>query len=277
MFTRGKRLAALVALLVLTTAAGGWLPAAVASVAARWPAAADRLTPLTEQAAGTPVWPSVVAAVLGAVVALPQVGWGPLRRLLTLFHEAGHVVVGLALGGRPDALVVNGDGSGHASFRWRPAGRLVSRLRVAAVAVAGDVAGPLFVLASVHTYVTLGPLPVWTLLAAMGLLTLLLSRSLLAFGLAAAVLTLAGAALHPVSAPWSAGVLVWLLTAVAVTATVDLGLKLTGTLADGSDQRVVGRALLLPSRVVMGVQAFGGWAAAGAAVLTFSRYLAAAG
>ena len=54
---------------------------------------------------------AVVAAVL--VVAVPPV-WRVLRLAVTLVHELGHAIVGLAVGRRFTGFVLRGDMSGHA-------------------------------------------------------------------------------------------------------------------------------------------------------------------
>src|SRR6478672_8630485 len=59
--------------------------------------------------------PAVTVAVLAAllVVAVPPV-WQVLRLAVTLVHELGHALVGLAVGRRFTGFVLRGDMSGHA-------------------------------------------------------------------------------------------------------------------------------------------------------------------
>ena len=59
--------------------------------------------------------PAVAVALVGAVlvVALPPV-WQVLRLAVTLVHELGHAVVGIAVGRRFTGFVLRGDMSGHA-------------------------------------------------------------------------------------------------------------------------------------------------------------------
>ncbi len=59
--------------------------------------------------------PAVTVALVGAVlvVAVPPV-WQVLRLAVTLVHELGHAVVGLAVGRRFTGFVLRGDMSGHA-------------------------------------------------------------------------------------------------------------------------------------------------------------------
>lgn len=73
----------------------------------------SRIVPATtrpELVAST-LWLIVVGAVL--VVALPGV-WRLARLLVTLVHELGHALVGLAVGRRFTGFVVRWDASGHA-------------------------------------------------------------------------------------------------------------------------------------------------------------------
>jgi hypothetical protein len=73
--------------------------------------------------------PAVTVALTGAVlvVALPPV-WQVLRLAVTLVHELGHAVVGIAVGRRFTGFVLRGDMSGHAVTVGpsRGAGRVVS-------------------------------------------------------------------------------------------------------------------------------------------------------
>lgn len=68
---------------------------------------------------------AVVAAVL--VVAVPPV-WQVLRLAVTLVHELGHALVGLAVGRRFTGFVLRGDMSGHAVTVGPPrgVGRVIS-------------------------------------------------------------------------------------------------------------------------------------------------------
>lgn len=216
-------------------------------------------------------WQIAGAAAAGLVLAHPKVAWPALRRLLTLFHEAGHVAIATVYGARPHGLVVNGDGSGHAAFAWPRRRTPLRRFAHASVAFAGEVSAPLFVLASVHLLLTVGPLPVWGLLAAVGAAALLLSRSLLAFTLAGLVVAAAATALSPQLASWSFSAAVVLLAALTATSAIDLFQKLSGGTFDaGSDQRVVAAKVFVPARIVMVAQTLIGWAATAAAGYTLA-------
>lgn len=63
----------------------------------------------------------VVGAVALAVVLLPVL-WRPVRLGVTLVHELGHALVGIAVGRRFTGFVLRGDASGHAVTRGRPRG-----------------------------------------------------------------------------------------------------------------------------------------------------------
>jgi len=114
---------------------------------------------------------AVVAAVL--VVAVPPV-WQVLRVAVTLIHELGHALVGLAVGRRFTGFVLRGDMSGHAVTVGpaRGPGRIVSTW---AGYPAPAVVGALLVRAGARGWAA----PVLTLLMVVWLLALLRVRSLL--------------------------------------------------------------------------------------------------
>ena len=92
-----------------------------------WEQVRGRVEPATGNIAmGAPaVTVALVAALL--VVAVPPV-WQVLRLAVTLVHELGHAVVGLAVGRRFTGFVLRGDMSGHAVTVGPPRGlgRVVS-------------------------------------------------------------------------------------------------------------------------------------------------------
>lgn len=68
--------------------------------------------------------PAVLLAVVGAgllAVAVPPV-WRALRVVVTLVHELGHALVGVAVGRRFTGFVLRGDMSGHAVTSGPPRG-----------------------------------------------------------------------------------------------------------------------------------------------------------
>jgi hypothetical protein len=63
----------------------------------------------------------VVGLVALAAVLVPVL-WRPVRLGVTLVHELGHALVGIAVGRRFTGFVLRGDASGHAVTRGRPRG-----------------------------------------------------------------------------------------------------------------------------------------------------------
>ena len=78
-----------------------------------WDQVRTRLEPATGDVAMTA--PAVTVALVAAVlvVAIPAV-WQVMRLAVTLVHELGHALVGLAVGRRFTGFVLRGDMSGHA-------------------------------------------------------------------------------------------------------------------------------------------------------------------
>jgi len=69
----------------------------------------------------TPVELAVIAAVALGVVLIPPV-WRYARLGVTLVHELGHALVGIAVGRRFTGFVLRGDASGHAVTRGPSSG-----------------------------------------------------------------------------------------------------------------------------------------------------------
>ena len=92
-----------------------------------WEQVRGRIEPATGDVAMSA--PAVTVALVAAllVVAVPPV-WQVLRLAVTLVHELGHAVVGLAVGRRFTGFVLRGDMSGHAVTVGPPRGlgRVVS-------------------------------------------------------------------------------------------------------------------------------------------------------
>lgn len=76
-----------------------------------WEAVGQRLSPVVLTLGP----PTLTTALVAALVALfvPPV-WSVVRIVVTLVHELGHAVVGMAVGRRFTGLVLRGDMSGHA-------------------------------------------------------------------------------------------------------------------------------------------------------------------
>jgi hypothetical protein len=86
-----------------------------------WDQVRTRLEPATGDVAMTA--PAVTVALVAAVlvVAVPGV-WQVIRLVVTLVHELGHALVGLAVGRRFTGFVLRGDMSGHAVTVGPPRG-----------------------------------------------------------------------------------------------------------------------------------------------------------
>ena len=86
-----------------------------------WDQVRTRLEPATGDVAMTA--PAVTVALVAAVlvVAVPAV-WQVIRLAVTLVHELGHAVVGIAVGRRFTGFVLRGDMSGHAVTVGPPRG-----------------------------------------------------------------------------------------------------------------------------------------------------------
>jgi hypothetical protein len=86
-----------------------------------WDQVRSRLEPATGDVALTA--PAVTVALVAAVlvVAVPAI-WQVMRLAVTLVHELGHALVGLAVGRRFTGFVLRGDMSGHAVTVGPPRG-----------------------------------------------------------------------------------------------------------------------------------------------------------
>ncbi|NYF97142.1 M50 family metallopeptidase [Janibacter cremeus] len=88
----------------------------------------DLLTEITGRAVPSARAPQLAAPGLLAVLALAAVAvawwpaWRVLRLVVTLVHELGHAVVGVAVGRRFRGFVLRADMSGHAVTVGRPSG-----------------------------------------------------------------------------------------------------------------------------------------------------------
>lgn len=86
-----------------------------------WDQVRERVTPATGDVAMSA--PELTTALVAAliVVAVPPI-WQVLRLAVTLVHELGHALVGLAVRRRFTGFVLRGDMSGHAVTVGRPRG-----------------------------------------------------------------------------------------------------------------------------------------------------------
>jgi hypothetical protein len=76
-----------------------------------WDAVEERVTPVVVTVGAATVTTALVAALV--VLFVPPV-WSVLRVAVTLVHELGHALVGMAVGRRFTGFVLRGDMSGHA-------------------------------------------------------------------------------------------------------------------------------------------------------------------
>ena len=125
---------------------------------------------------------SYLLAIAVATVALWQIPLGrtvlyPFTLLATWFHEMGHGLMSMVLGGRFDKLVIFSDASGFAQLSW-PADTpgLFHALTAAAGLIGPTVAGAAMILASRSRRAT--RIALWALAAVLMLSTLIWVRSL---------------------------------------------------------------------------------------------------
>jgi hypothetical protein len=86
-----------------------------------WDQVRTRLEPATGDVAMTAPAVAVALVAVVLVVAVPAV-WQVMRLAVTLVHELGHALVGLAVGRRFTGFVLRGDMSGHAVTVGPPRG-----------------------------------------------------------------------------------------------------------------------------------------------------------
>jgi hypothetical protein len=99
-----------------------------------------------------------------------------------------------------------------------------------------------------------GPRPVLWGIAGAGIVVSVLARSLWSLLIAIGTSVLAMAALRDTAEPWAAGVVVALLSAVAIRTARDDLRRTTMPIRAGDDARVVGDRLRLPARLVQLLQ-----------------------
>lgn len=163
---------------------------------------------------------AVIAAVVGAALALVPPVWQFSRHVVTLVHEAGHAVVALLTGRRLNAVRLHSDTSGLTISSGRPRGP-----GMVAMAAAGYLAPSVLGLACIWL-VDAGHTP-WALWAALLTLALMLLYVRNWFGLL--VVAAAGGAVAVLiwrtasdAQDLAASVLAWFLLVAAPRATLDL-------------------------------------------------------
>lgn len=245
------RALALVTVALVVALLGGAGPAIVDGVQ-RFTGAADAAWLLgPEPATSTSLW---VGAAVGAAAALLRPTAAAIRQLVTLLHELGHTLVAAAAGARPAGVVLRHDASGHATARWVGDAGPGRRVVLAAVAVVGLPSPVAATAAGAAALVLFGPEPVLWATAAAGVLVAVLARSAWSFAVALACAGLALAALRDAVAGWATAIVVALLVAVAVRATVDAARRVGRPIAAEDDARAVTAQLRLPARAVLVAQ-----------------------
>lgn len=163
---------------------------------------------------------ALVAAFVGAALALVPPAWLYSRHVVTLVHEAGHAVVAVLTGRRLNAVRLHSDTSGHTISSGRPRGP-----GMVAMAAAGYLAPSALGLACI--WLVAADHTAWALWAALVTLALMLLYVRNWFGLV--VVGLAGGAVATLI--WrtsadvqdlAASVLAWFLLVAGPRTTLDL-------------------------------------------------------
>ncbi len=188
---------------------------------------------------------AVIAAVVGAALALVPPIWRYSRHVATLVHEAGHAMVALLTGRRLNAVRLHSDTSGHTISSGRPRGP-----GMVAMAAAGYLAPSALGLACIWL-VDAGHTP-WALWAALVTLALMLLYVRNWFGLF--VVGLAGGAVAVLiwrtsadAQDLAASVLAWFLLVAGPRTTLDLASHRRRTRSRTSDADLLARLTHVPA------------------------------
>ena len=190
---------------------------------------------------------ALVAAVVGAALALVPPVWRYSRHVVTLVHEAGHAMVAVLTGRRLNAVRLHSDTSGHTISSGRPHGP-----GMVAMVAAGYIAPSALGLACIW-FVDAGHTP-WALWAALVTLALMLLYVRNWFGLL--VVALAGAAVAVLI--WrtstqvqdlAASVLAWFLLVAGPRTTLDLWSHRRRVRSRTTDADLLARLTHLPAAV----------------------------
>lgn len=190
---------------------------------------------------------ALVAAVVGAALALVPPVWRYSRHVVTLVHEAGHAMVAVLTGRRLNAVRLHSDTSGHTISSGRPHGP-----GMVAMVAAGYIAPSALGLACIWL-VDAGHTP-WALWAALMTLALMLLYVRNWFGLL--VVALAGAAVAVLI--WrtstqvqdlAASVLAWFLLVAGPRTTLDLWSHRRRVRSRTTDADLLARLTHLPAAV----------------------------
>ena len=190
---------------------------------------------------------ALVAALVGAALALLPPVWQYSRHVVTLVHEAGHAMVALLTGRRLNAVRLHSDTSGHTISSGRPRGP-----GMVAMAAAGYLAPSVLGLACI--WLVAADHTAWALWAALVTLALMLLYVRNWFGLL--VVALAGGAVAALI--WrtatevqdlAATVLAWFLLVAAPRTTLDLWSHRRRTRSRTSDADLLARLTHIPAGV----------------------------
>jgi hypothetical protein len=202
----------------------------------------------------------------------------PVARVMAqadvLLHELAHIVVAAATGARPKGIVLRHDASGHATYMWSGRRNPLARLGKAAIAYVGYPGPAVLAAAGAVLFAQAGPRPVLAAAAVCGAVVALLARTPWTILVAAATTGAAVGALHDRAAPYAAGIVCLLLTAVAASAT-RRAVALAGErpLREGHDAHTVRDQIKLPARLVAVSQATVAVGASGWAVWAMASTL----
>lgn len=189
----------------------------------------------------------LVAALVGAALALTPPIWHYARHVVTLVHEAGHAVVALLTGRRLNAVRLHSDTSGLTISSGRPRGP-----GMVAMAAAGYLAPT--VLGLVCIWLVAADHTPWALWAALLTLALILLHIRNWFGLL--VVALAGGAVAVLiwrasvdAQDLAASVLAWFLLVAAPRSTLDLWGHRRRSRTPTSDADLLARLTHVPAGV----------------------------
>jgi hypothetical protein len=189
----------------------------------------------------------LMAAVVGAALALLPPVWHYARHVVTLVHEAGHAMVALLTGRRLNAVRLHSDTSGHTISSGRPRGP-----GMVAMAAAGYLAPSVLGIACI--WLVASDRTAWALWAALLTLALMLLYVRNWFGLL--VVGLAGGAVATLI--WrtatevqdlAASVLAWFLLVAAPRTTLDLWSHRRRTRSRTTDADLLARLTHVPAGV----------------------------
>lgn len=195
-----------------------------------------------------PLWIVGLVAFLGAAVSLSRL-WPNVRIGATLFHELGHALAGLSIGGRVSKIRLETNTSGVT--HWEFSGRKgPGRLRTAWVAAGGYLTPGLFGGLALFSYLTGWSRVFGTALVALIVIALLLwVRNLWGFLITSIIVVIGGGLLF--SGIAGAEVLSILVASFLVTAGIRASFEhMSEPRSQSSDSEVVAHNILIPRKVI---------------------------